>query len=250
MRDHLASHPDIFWATRDEIHYFDWSFDQGTDWYRAWFPLRSELARHERAVGRPAVAGEKTPYYLVTPGVAQSVREVLPDVRLVVTLREPVDRAYSHWRMNYDKGAESLSFEDALAAEPDRLADVSRTPPNGSYQGSPLTRMGYLRHGRYGEHLEPWFEAFDPSQILVLRSEDLYADPEIWVPRVLEHVGVDPHGLDGAAYPTVNAGEVDYPDLDPALRARVSEQFVDDDARLFELTGLSYRSDVGQRDRN
>jgi Sulfotransferase domain len=239
LASYFVDHPDVFWPNRQEIHYFDWSYDRSPSWYRAWFARRSELEAHQRDTGRPARVGEKTPDYLVIPDGPARVKAALPDARLVVALREPVSRAYSQWSMNMRQGSETLSFPDAIAAEEERLASVDHSK---QLRGSHYLKHGYVMRGRYVDHLERWFERFDRTQILVYRSEDLYADPKLWLARILEHVGVDGSAPVGANLPHTNAG--DNGDLDPALRDDLVARFADADARLQELIGLSYYQDV------
>ncbi len=231
----LQHHPDIFWVPRVEMHYFDRDYDRGLSWYRSWFDRRSVIEAHERRTGRPARVGEKTPAYLALPDGPARVAAVLPEVRLVVSLRDPVRRAYSQWSMNTRTGRESLSFVDALAAEPERLAAVDLA---GGVSGTAYLEHGYAMRGRYAEHLERWLAQFDRSQLFVFRSEDLYADPTTWTTRLLGHVGVDPSVVDGSAVPHTSADTGDP--LDPATYDRLVERFAASDARLAELVGLSY----------
>jgi len=236
---YLEDHPDVFWPRRRELHFFDWSYERGLWWYRAWFERRSVLLAHERASGRPSRVGEKTPDYFVIPEGPARVKASLPAVRLIVALRDPVARAYSHWSMNVRQGSETLSFEEAIAAEDDRLATVDYS---GRLRGTHYLKHGYVMRGRYADHLERWLAVFDPSQLLVYRSEDLYADPERWMPRILEHIGIDSEVRAAADLPHRNVS--DRPDLDPVLGDQLVERFAASDARLEELVGLSYYQGV------
>jgi len=235
LADYFRRHPDVFWPDRAEVHYFDWAYGRSLSWYRIWFERRSVLAEHERATGRPARVGEKTPDYLVIPDAPARAKVALPDARLIVALREPVSRAYSHWSMSRRQGAETLPFDEAIAAEDARLATVDL---HQRLRGTHYLKHGYVMRGRYADHLERWFAAFDRSQVLVYRSEDLYADPGTWLPRILDHIGVDTSYDPGIALPHANAGERD--DIDPAVRDQLVERFAESDARLEELVGLSY----------
>jgi Sulfotransferase domain len=232
LQHHLTLHPDVF--SRDhEIHFLDRYYERGASWYRSWFPLRSTLSRHETRTGRRAATGEKTPEYLFVAGAAERLHGLVPDARLVVALRDPVERAFSQWRGASARGLETLPFPDAVAAEPD-----AAPPPTPPIRGSALYNQGYIARGRYADRLGPWYEHYPADQIFVYRSEDLYAAPDVWMPRLLEHVGVDPHGLDGIEVPRVNAGPPGQ--IDPVLRTALVERFRASDERLAELTGLSY----------
>ena len=122
---YLAAHPQVY-ARTDELHFFDRYYERGLDWYSSQF---------EDA----AAVGESSPEYMFRPEVAPRIAADLPGVKLVAILRDPVDRAYSQYWHNRTRGHEPLSFEDALAAEPDRASD--------------LERYGYVGRGRYAEQL-------------------------------------------------------------------------------------------------
>jgi hypothetical protein len=233
----LYRHPDVFWTPRPELHYFDRDFDRGLSWYRSWFARRSVVETHERRTGRPARVGEKTPSYVVLPDGPTRVAAVLPGVKLVVSLRDPVSRAYSQWSMNLRTGRETLSFADALEAEPERLASVDL---RASVSGTSYLEHGYAMRSRYAEQLERWLAHFDRSQLYVYRSEDLYRDPERWIPPLLDHVGVRSDVVE-LVMPHIGMSGRDP--IDPHLRDQLIERFEPADAQLQALTGLSYYQD-------
>ena len=98
-----------------EVHYFYWNYDRGKNWYRSWFPLKS--ARSDGVV----IAGEASPAYLMDPHVPDRVAKTMPKARIIVLLRDPVERAHSHYQLRKSQGVESAeSFAEALADEPRR----------------------------------------------------------------------------------------------------------------------------------
>src|SRR5947209_1159841 len=119
---YLAAHPDIVASTRKEVHFFDINFWRGEWWYRSLFPLRRRLQRRPPLRNRPAITGEASPYYLFHPFAPERAAQLLPDAKLIVLLRDPVERAWSHYRHEVANGRETMTFPDALAAEPARLA--------------------------------------------------------------------------------------------------------------------------------
>jgi hypothetical protein len=165
----LAEHPDIRPPIRKEVHYFSVHFERGINWYRAHFPLS--------VVPSPSwQTFEATPYYLFHPLAPSRIHPVLPNARLIVILRDPVDRAASHYRLNVARGNENLSFEEAIRAEPERVpTSLERLPP-----GSPeLVRhrlYSYLARGRYVEQLERWFSLFDPARFHIVDFADMARD--------------------------------------------------------------------------
>jgi lipopolysaccharide transport system ATP-binding protein len=240
---YLARHPDIAEphgleasvAWTKELHFFDEKFDKGADWYRSFFPLEI-WRRTARALGRDLIAGEATPYYLFHPLVPGRVAATLPDVRLVALLRDPVDRAYSHYQMMLRTGREHLSFEDALAAEDERLVGERDRLLSGEHRSPHHRHRAYQARGFYAEQLERWFEHFPRDQLLVLRTEDLLARPAAGYARVLAFLGARPwQPKDFAAKNTAS-----YTPLSANLRARLEERFAEPNARLAHLLGTDF----------
>src|SRR5207247_1968770 len=145
----LLRHPDVCgpggagvsWA-RKEIHFFDERYYLGANWYRTFFPLAA-TRRVSRLRGGDVQAGEATPYYMFHPLVPERVAATVPEMRLFVLLRNPVDRAYSHYQMMARSNRENLSFEDALAAEEERLAGGEEL--NVGFDGSAI-QDGHRQH--------------------------------------------------------------------------------------------------------
>jgi len=224
----LGRHPELSAAPIKEVHYFDAHYHRGLDWYRAHFPL-----------GRRGIAGEATPYYLFHPAVPWRVRAALPDVRLIAILRNPVERALSHYRHEVRLGfedaatsSEAVEFEEArLGGETDRLLTDSRA------LGYSHNHHSYLSRGEYARQLQAWYEHFPREQLLVMSSERLFADPAGELERVMSFLGVAQCDL--GAPPHLNAAPGDP--ADDALRARLKEHFRPHNRELFELL----REDLG-----
>jgi hypothetical protein len=215
--------------SRKEIHYFDFNYHRGPDWYRCNFPtVLDKLAAEARYLGR-FVTGESTPYYLFHPLVPGRVRETVPNVKLIALLRNPVDRAYSHYHLQCRYGNERLSFEEAIARESERIDD--REEPNLAHRN-----FSYLARGVYVDQLERWFALFPCEQILVLRSEDLFEEPIATMHAASDFLGVR-RRRDAAPRP-YNAAS--YPDLAPETRAFLGEYYREPNRRLYELLGRDF----------
>jgi Sulfotransferase family len=185
-------------------------------------------------VRRSGVVGEASPSYLFHPLAAERVARMLPNARLIALLRNPVDRAFSHYQHEVALGREQLSFEDALAREDERMrGELERMLRDPAYFSHPWWNYTYAARGRYAEQLERWFAAFPREQLLVLLTDDLAADTAGTYRQVLEFLGVDPRGLD--SYPRIF--EREYGEMDPATRARLEEDFAEPNRRLSELLG-------------
>lgn len=203
----LLGHPDVLplFPGLQELkspHYFDIEYWRGDVWYRSFFPTRSQRRRHRRRTGRRPVAGEASPYYMFHPLAAERIATDVPDVRLIVSLRNPVDRIWSHYNERVAGHTEELSFERALAAEDERVAGeteriVAESP---RYYSRHHDLSTYLARGRYWEHLSRYVARFGPDQLLILRAEDFYADPRGELAKVGRHLDIDPAGFGEVAH--------------------------------------------------
>ena len=179
----LARHPEIGMASPHEVHLFDskayssdWTSQQIDRRYRPFF----EHCRGER------IRGECTPLYMFLPGVAPELKRYNPELKLIALLRDPVERAISHYYMEKSREREDLPLWLALLSEPFRLRG-GRDP--GEF-GSPLRGYSYRRRGLYSLQLRNLYRCFDHRQILILRSRDLMERHDSVLRRVFSFLGV------------------------------------------------------------
>ena len=166
----LAKHPNAFMPHEKEISYFDLNYHRG----RAWLDQRF-------AKSGDAIRIDATPAYLYVDEALERMARDAPNARLVVLLREPVDRVWSHFWYNRSTGLDFRPFNWILRAE-------TRDPTNAPHN----LPIGYLACSRYMQRLDRYMEHFDREQLLVLFFDDLRADPhDVWK-RVLQHAGL-PH---------------------------------------------------------
>jgi hypothetical protein len=237
--NYLLEHPSIqpLFPGRQHIkgpHYYDSEFTRGPRWYRSHFPL--EMAdRHLARPGIvPAIAGEASPYYLFHPLAAERLARDFPDVRLVVLLRDPVERAYSHYKERTHHGGESLSFEAALEAEPGRLrGEAERIVREPGYRSVEHENHSYLAQGRYLDMLPRWFSVFPREQFHIVASEDFYADPGQIVNGVWSFLGLAP----GRLRSRTRHNYLPAPDIRPETRQRLQEALGDHNRELEQLLG-------------
>lgn len=226
LYDYLTQHPRIVPAAMKELKYFTAFHDRPWGWYRRQFPA---------PLPQGTLTGEATPYYLFHPHAPRRLAARLPHARLLAVLRNPVDRAYSHWAHERARGTEPLAFEDALAAEDERLAgEAERMEADETYAGFAHQTYSYLARGRYARQLRRWFAHFPREQILVLRAEDLYADPAATVDRATRYLGLPPASLSDPA-PRNRSGVTP---MDPGTRRRLAREFAADNRDLAALLGI------------
>jgi hypothetical protein len=196
----LEHHPDVWVPPQKELHFFDLNWERGVAWYENLF---------ESGAGA-RVCGESTPYYLGHPRAAERVWSYRRDMKLIVLLRDPVERAVAHYHHAVRQGFESLSLAEALAVEPDRLrgehARLCRDPRARSFAHQ---HHSYRSRGFYFDQLTVWMEHFSRDQLLVLDLGELVRHPLAGLNRCQAFLGLNPQPL---VFPRLNAGS--YPPLD------------------------------------
>lgn len=230
---YLLDHPLVFGPRRAKgVHYFDTGFERSIDWYRAHFPRRAALEKLAAQTGLTPAVGEGAPYYLFHPTIPERIAELIPDCRILIVLREPLDRAVSHHAHEVRRGFETLPLIEALEAEPERLdGEEERLIADPSYISRPHIHHAYVGRGQYAAQVERYLDRFGAERVLVLDSAGLKRDPAAVVRQSTDFLGLDP--VSGTGYPLYNQRERDPVDAD--LRARFGHRFEQSNARLREL---------------
>lgn len=228
----LAQHPQVARPfLRKGIHFFDRRYDRGLEWYRGNFPV-TKTSRLRR-LGHDPLTGESSPYYMFHPLAAGRIARDLPGVKLLVLLRDPVERAYSAHSHELARGYETEPFERAVELEPERLAGQrERMLSEGGYASRHWQHNAYVTRGRYIEQLRALESAVGRDRLLVLESHDFFTMPEpVW--REICHfleltptpVGFERHNARSRA------------PLDPALRQRLRDDYLPYDQELAQWWG-------------
>ncbi len=164
----LRNHSEIFLPEPKELQYFTLNFDKTVDWYSDFFK--------EAKPGQ--LRAEITPYYLYHPAVPQRIHQLNPAMMMIVLLRDPVERALSQYFHAKRLGFEDLSLEDAFAAEPSRLLNSLDMVMEVGGTHFSHQKHSYLSRSRYDNQIKRYFDFFSPSQLLIMRSEDLFKNPD------------------------------------------------------------------------
>jgi hypothetical protein len=226
----LSQHPSVLKAVLHKgVHYFDIAYDRDLSWYRAHFPLLVRARGVERATGVPAVTFESSPYYMFHPLAAERIARDLPGVRLLVLVRDPVERAYSAHAHELARGYETEPFERALELEDARLAgEQERIIDEPGYCSHCHRHYAYRSRGKYIEQLERLESLFGRERIHVVDSGDFFSDPEATYEAVLSFLGLPPGGTPVFRHDNARP-RVAMPE---SLRSALNEQFVPSDERL------------------
>lgn len=232
----LREHPNVVTSRLLKgAHWFDTGWDRPASWYWGHFPLRVTERVLAARRGGPVLTGEASPYYLFHPLAGERIARMLPDVRVVVLLRDPVGRAWSHYQHEVARGFEERPFERALAEEPAMIAGEERR-----LRAEPTARSfahqhhSYLARGRYAAQLERLWQHVPRGRVLVLDTGRLSTEQAGVFTELCAFLGLPtwvpprPERLNARS----------YADLAPAVRARLSAELAADRARLTALTGV------------
>ena len=227
----LAQHPNFEPGAKKEAHYFDRSknLGRGIEWYRGLFPAPG------RRDGQASITGEKTPNYLFHPRVPKRMSQVLPGARLIALLRNPVDRAYSHYHHLARSGREERGFEEAVEAELAALAGGADAPADGGDRPG-RSPAGLLARGIYADQLARWRRFFPEEQMLVIRGEDFFADTNKTLEEVQDFLGLPRRPIE--SHP--RRSRTRYEPMDPATRRRLEGFFEPHNRRLYDLLGRDF----------
>lgn len=234
LYDHLVGHEFVLEAVEKEVHFFDLHYFRGLDWYRSQFPF---VWRARRNAAHRVLTGEASPYYMFHPHAPERIRNTLPGVKLIAMLRNPVERAYSHYQHEVRRQHEALSFEAAIDQEPARLrGELERMLTNPRYNSREHRWHAYATRGIYVDSVQKILRLFDREQVLILKSEDYFTAPEVTLNRVLDFLDL-PRRRPG---PLVRKNEGSYAAIDPRLRRRLVDFFAPHNARLYEFLGVDF----------
>ncbi len=223
----LAQHPAVRRPPgRKGVHYFDVSYHRGMAWYRGHFPLALPSSR--------AITGESSPYYMFHPLAAERIARDLPGVKLVVALRDPVERAYSAHAHEFARGYETEPFERAIEIEPERLCgEAQRLHGDPTASSHAHRHQAYLARGRYIEQLERLEALVGRARMHVVDSGALFASPEPVFRGLLDFLGLDRSPQ--IAFGRHNSRPRDG--LAPGLRSTLTDYYLPYDERLAQWLG-------------
>ena len=175
LYEHLKNIDDIYLPDIKELHFFDTpdKYEKGIDWYtEAYFKNANSFSK----------VGEITPSYLFLKEVPKRIYTSLgKDLKFIVMLRNPIQRAYSQYIMRYRKNEEKYSFNDAL------ILELSRTKANGEY----MRQYSYAQRGFYVSQIEEYLKYFDKKQFMFILFDEFIINQDLWIEKICKYLNVD-----------------------------------------------------------
>ena len=224
---HLCRCEGVMPPYRKETHYFGPGRRAGRTlaWYRAHFPLK-------RIAGSGRITGEATPDYCFEAGTAEAIRALRPDARIVFVLRDPVERALSHYFHEVRMGRETLPVEDAIRLEERRMEAARAAGPAGI---ETLLHGAYAGRGRYHGQVARYLSVFPARRVHVVGAGQLFERPAECLAEVADFLGL-PRPSEDMAFPVRNRG-ANRSDVADEVRRRLSQEFARDNEALWRLLG-------------
>ena len=228
LYNYLTLHPSILPAIQKEVNFFNRNhiFQKGLKWYLAHFPQIPQNLN--------LIAGEASPNYMYYRGAAKRAFKCLPEVKLIVILRNPIDRAISHYYMACRLGQEKRSLAESLAGE----VEIIKNIPQQGFEAVNFLQQpaGYLRCGLYVYFLKQWMNVFPRERVLVLKSEEMYEEPAATMEGVFDFLGVANHQL--SEYKNYFYGS--YSREEEEMRGSLSALLKPHNQRLEDYLGMSF----------
>ena len=228
----LTKHTAITSGVRKEIHYFSVGHNLGEMWYRAHFPTNLSKRRFYQKTGQKLLSGEASADYYFYPTVPSRMKNVLPNVKLIMILRNPVDRAYSHYHHMLKKKWETLSFEKAIEMEEERCAgEREKIIKDPHFIPKHFRAHAYLVQGIYADQLEDWFKHYSKRQFLILTTEDFRKNPQQTLNQVFDFLELPPFHVENLKDRNVG----NYKEMNKDTRKFLIEYFKPHNERLYKL---------------
>jgi hypothetical protein len=226
---YLDQHPSLKLSRPKEVHFFDDNYTKGMAFYRRFFPLKMLGKR----------TGEASPFYIFHPHVAERIKRELPECKILIVLRNPILRAYSHYQMERRQRNEPLeTFEEAIEAEDERLSgEYEKLLKDENYFSVPLRNFSYAARGMYASQVKQWLDVFERSQIHFIKSENLLAQPEEELNKVYQFLELESIMPKSLSKKHVH----DYPKIKKETFEKLKSKFEFDQKELVKLIGDEFK---------
>ena len=209
----LKQHQDIFLPDNKEIHYFTKFFQNGDNWY----------INHFREAPPGKLRGEITPYYLFHEAVPQRIYEFNNKMKLIVLLRDPVERALSQYFHSVRLGLEDLPLEEALSSEEERLANSQSIISIPGKNHISHQEHSYVSRSRYDIQIKRYMNYFENKNLLILKSEDFFKDHYLSLKLISKFLGINSF-QEGIQIPKANSGNGESMNVNLNIKHKIANE--------------------------
>jgi len=231
LYEYLIQHPSISRCVVKEPNYFTTYYDRGINWYKSCFPFSYSANYKEKIQKKKFLTGEATARYYWYPYAPKRAAEIIPNAKIILLLRNPVDRCYSDYNMKFKNEVEKNTFEDAIEVEHKIIdGEWEKMLSDEKYFSFKFTANGYIAKGLYLKYIKNWRKFFSKEQILILKSEDFFKNPEKITNEVFEFLKLSPIKL--KKYQIIRKGN--YKEMNPETRKKLVEYFKPHNEKLYQ----------------
>lgn len=235
LYNYLLESPNIFSPLWKEISYFSDHYDKGSTWYRHHFPTTLQKYYFQKAKRVKFLTGEASSIYLYHPLAPKRIKYTVPNVKMIALLRNPVDRAHSHYWQSIRKKRETHSFEEEITKQ-------MKIEPKDYYESFSFKDAStkndflnqYLAGGIYVEGIKRYFQVFSKNQILILKSEDLYDNLQIIVKNIAKFLEIPNWKINNNIKYNYNK---EQPQMDNSMRKLLADYFKPHNEKLYKYLG-------------
>jgi len=236
LYSYLIQHPSIFPSEIKEVTFFNYKSEIKINEYRSFFPSKFTKFFVKCLIKKKFVTGEASTAYFIDPTVPEKVKKILPEVKLIAILRNPVDRAFSNYLGQLRVKNEKIPFEEAIEEEGRRRSIMVQKMINQN-KGSISSNPPYLYTGIYHLHIKKWLEFFPSEQIFVINSDEIKKEPVKILNQVFQFLDLDPYNPKDLRLK--NMGEYDIK-MNSKMRKKLVEYFKTHNEQLSQLLGRSF----------
>jgi len=235
LYNYLIQHPCVASPLRKEVHYFSTKYHKELSWYKANFPSSIYKWYFDNTKKKNLITCEASPYYLSNPHAPKRIHKLLPKIKLIVLLRNPIERAFSDYKHSNE---ETLSFDAAIKEEQTRLlGEKERMLDDPNYISVSHWTQAYATQGIYVEQLKNWFSVFPKDQFLILKSEEFFSNPEEVLKIVYRYLNLENFKLN--EYKQYNYTD-SLKTIETDTRRQLKKYFNSYNEQLYEILGRRF----------
>ena len=238
---YLRSNPEIIPSNNNEIFFFDINYKKSLNWYKLFFP--TYIRKYcRKIIGKKTLVCEATGNYFFHPYAPERIKKSLPNVKLILMMRNPVERTFSQYRRQVRNGFQTLSFEEALEKETALYEkEFKKFLENEDLEKDVDTRISIIARSRYSEALERWLKYFEKSNFLFINSDSYFKNPIDEYSRILSFLELSPHNPVVTGKRGINPSEI-YKNIQLRndTREKLKKYFVPWNNKLFNLIGEQF----------
>ena len=255
--NYIVQHPNVIpnYKGKKEIQFFDQkankNFPQGSKkslrWYKAHFPTRDDIFKKRKELNsRNILVGEATPGYLFHPLAPPQIKDLMPNVKLIVLLRNPIQRAFSHYQHEFRSNQENLSFAEAVKAEPSRISgSYEKILSKKDFFCPEYYYHSYLERGKYYDQLMRWYNYFPKDKFLIIKSEEFFEHPETIYKNVLKFL--DLPTFEKTEFEKLNQSSYNIPSTTcfENVVQELGKYYLKENQKLYKLLGVDFKWELG-----